>query len=387
MIQRPPMIRTDASNAFAHHTMSIRLPGILREVAALNPDYPPPMRDALLRLAESMAADEPIPPLDLPAPDYDEWQAAYDHYTRRAGDTWQQTVWLFAETFAYRHIIQAVRWWETGRDPFAPKKAQDYAGEAPWTLLDEALAADGSPEERLLAMLDFSLWGNRIDLSYTRAAVHGAHVQDDDLLVDDRARAVERLLGGSGTVHLVADNAGTELVADLALAGHLLDGIAPEVMLHLKLYPTFVSDATAPDVRWLIEHLRGGNGPAARLGARLAAALDAGRLRLAPDGFWNSSHLLWELPPRLTRTFAGARLVIIKGDANYRRLSGDALWPPETPFAQVAGYCPAPVLALRTLKSDTLVGLPPGLAERLDAEEPLWRSDGRRGVAQAWLGE
>lgn len=376
-----PMVRTDTSNAFAHHTMSIRLPGIVREVAAINADYPPPVKDALKRLADDMENDREMPMLDLPAPDYDDWRAAHDHYTRREGRTWQQTAWFFAETFCYRHVIQAVRWWETGRDPFLPHKMEEYAGTTPWELLERASAVNGAPEERLALMLDFALWGNRIDLSYTAAAAHGAHVQDDDLLVDDRAAIAAYLHRQPGVVHIIADNAGTELLMDLALIGELLES-QPQVFLHLKFHPTFVSDATAEDARWLIEHLRGRGLP---LGDRLAAALDAGRLRLAPDLFWNSSRLLREMPPRLAGLFAGARLLIFKGDANYRRLSGDVLWPPATPFGVMTGYLPVPAAALRTLKSDTIAGLPPGLAERLDADDPLWRSNGRRGVAQAAL--
>jgi hypothetical protein len=37
------------------------------------------------------------------------------------------------------------------------------------------------------------------------------------------------------------------------------------------------------------------------------------------------------------------------------------------------------------MKSDSVVGLPRGLAERLDAEQPRWRIDGRRGLAQAYV--
>jgi hypothetical protein len=37
------------------------------------------------------------------------------------------------------------------------------------------------------------------------------------------------------------------------------------------------------------------------------------------------------------------------------------------------------------MKSDPVLGLPDGLAERLDAADPLWRIDARRGVVQTWL--
>jgi hypothetical protein len=82
---------------------------------------------------------------------------------------------------------------------------------------------------------------------------------------------------------------------------------------------------------------------------------------------------------------AQARLVIVKGDANYRRLVGDSRWPTTVPATEAIPYFPAPLVALRTLKSDPIVGLPPGLAEQLDAEDGEWRVNGKRGLIQAIL--
>jgi hypothetical protein len=72
---------------------------------------------------------------------------------------------------------------------------------------------------------------------------------------------------------------------------------------------------------------------------------------------------------------------VLKGDANYRRAVNDALWDPETPFGHVLQYFPAPLLALRTLKSDAVAGLPKGRARELDAQDATWRVNGKRGVA------
>src|SRR5262245_37006326 len=134
---RPAPIRTDTSNAFAHNTIRVRLPNIIREVQALNPDYPAPIKQALDRLSESLQNDEPIQMLDLPAPDYEDWATLYASHR---GETWQATQWFFAEIYFYRLLIQAVRWWETERDPFAPKKTVEMSGEALWQTLDSALA-------------------------------------------------------------------------------------------------------------------------------------------------------------------------------------------------------------------------------------------------------
>src|SRR6185503_3994149 len=105
MPDRPPMVRTDATNAFAHNTMKVRVPAIIREVQALNPDYSPLIQSALSQLAESMENDQLIPMIDSLAPDYEMWAACFAPY---AGDTWLNTDWFFAEIYFYRLLIQAV---------------------------------------------------------------------------------------------------------------------------------------------------------------------------------------------------------------------------------------------------------------------------------------
>jgi hypothetical protein len=156
------------------------------------------------------------------------------------------------------------------------------------------------------------------------------------------------------------------------------------VVLHLKVHPAFVSDAMAVDVvRFLEEggeHYPAGSAPRACLD-RLEKAREQGELELAPHPYFNGPLSLWQLPLELERRFQGACLVVLKGDAHYRRALGDAIWPPATPFAQATRYFPAPLLALRTLKSDPIVGLAEGQAERLDVEDPSWRVNARRAVA------
>ncbi|MBN1967692.1 MAG: protein-glutamate O-methyltransferase family protein [Anaerolineae bacterium] len=394
----PPMIRTDHTNPFAHDTMQRRVPDIVTHVLKLNADYPAPIRRALESLRDAMPADAPILPLELPAPDWPNWEA---EIAARTGHSWLHTDWFYAENYAYRLIIQAVRWWETGRDPFLPIKLEEQFSEDMPALIEAALAVSGSPEARLHAQLHGALWGNRIDLSYAPSTEHGVTVHDDDLLVDDSAAVVEHLLAARsrnwlrpdpGDMHIVADNFGRELAMDLVLADELLSGhhgdaaqaVASRVFLHVKMHPVFVSDATAEDVRRFIASMSKGEigSDAQDLGIRLQAAREAGRFRLAPDLFWDSATVLWNLPPRLYDLFRAARLVILKGDANYRRMAGDAAWSADIPFAAMTGYFPAPLLAMRALKSDVIVGLQPGEAEYLDGIDAAWRTNGKRGVLQ-----
>jgi hypothetical protein len=157
-------------------------------------------------------------------------------------------------------------------------------------------------------------------------------------------------------------------------------------VLHVKVHPTFVSDATPDDVLRFLG-LAGDTSfsPGSTLSRafveRLRTAAQTGRLAVAPHPFWNGPASLWELPSELVPDFRASRLTVMKGDANYRRALNDALWAPETPFSHVTGYFPAPLLALRTLKSDTIAGLAPGRAEELDRVDDRWRVNGKRGVA------
>src|SRR5688572_23711804 len=111
----PPPLRTDGSNAFAHYSMRVRVPKIFDEVSARNPDYAPAIHDAVARLRDDIRGNASLPAPAFPAPDAGEWEPAV---AARAGETWLGTEWLFAECYAYHCLLGAVRYWETGRDPF-----------------------------------------------------------------------------------------------------------------------------------------------------------------------------------------------------------------------------------------------------------------------------
>ena len=369
--------------------MAVRVPAILDEVLANNRDYAPSVRSLIAALRDALRAGERLPPLDPSAPHAESW---LPELALRAGDGWQSSDWFCVENYAYRCLADATGFWRDERDPFAPIKHAEYASAAHRAALEAAVAIDGPSSasgDSLASLLLADLFANRMDLSFAASRDRGTASERDDLLADDREGAIEQLTRGSGAVHFIIDNAGTELTLDLVLGAYLIEKLGAPVVLHVKVHPAFVSDAIAPDVLWFVQGrdaradaLWGRSTEAARDCRRvLAAALDDGRLRIAPHAYWNGPASLWDLPDALARVLREARLVLLKGDAHYRRAVGDALWPPETPFADVTRYFPAPLLALRTLKSDTIVGLPEGLAPRLDRDDARWRVNGRRAVA------
>jgi hypothetical protein len=368
----PPPLRGAEVGSFAHDTVVRRLPAIGRRVPAEN-DLTPAAAQALDALVAELP-DGPVRPLRDPgASDLTLWDGYVAPYV---GQSWLEAPWFFAETYFYRRVLEATGYFQPGpgrlADPYARQKALglEHAGSLPAYPLGLAEAIEGA------------LWGNQADLSLWPAG-EGGGPGGAHLLADDTAAAVAHLdtLAAGARVDIVLDNAGAELAHDLVLAGALLaHGL--RVALHAKAHPTFVSDALEADVRATVAWLAARPGDAGRLGAALGEALTGGRLTLGSDWFWTSPLEGWRMPARLREELAGAGLVISKGDANYRRWLGDRPWPHATPLAAALAYAPAPLLLLRTCKSEVAAGLDPARAAEAEARDPLWRTSGRWGLIQ-----
>jgi uncharacterized protein with ATP-grasp and redox domains len=385
----PPPIRTSDAGSFARYTFMERIPSILREAIAQN-DLPDDNRKALDTLLAEVAHGR-VSALGEDTPDRAFWNAVS---ALHLGRSWLDVPWYWAEAFVYRRLLEATGYFHPGSgcgvDPFASKKAAELApGAAPGAAnaLIEHLPDD--PKARFETLLHASLWGNRSDLSYDVALRLGRPTGDPreqaNLLVNDTGPVWDRLrTKGCSRVAILADNAGTELLMDLALADFLLcQDLVEQAQLHVKPHPFFVSDAMVEDVWAGIAALEQAGTTARELAGRLRSQIARDDLRLVSHWLYGTSLFFFQLPDDLRALLAGMDLVVVKGDANYRRLLGDAHWPPTTPFAKAAGYFPAPLVALRTLKAEIVVGLAHGEAERLRTEDPTWLVNGRRGLVQA----
>ncbi len=379
---------TSERGSFARRTIVERKPQIIRQVIEDN-DYPPDIVQALETFREDIAS-QPMRPLSEHAPDVASWNRELAAYR---GKTWLEVPWYFAETYFYRRLLEAVRYfqpgpWE-GRDPFEKQKRQQEE------VAVERLAdvwvqmADVEPEVAFEALLHSCLWGNRADLSNYTVSVQAqggltAREERRNILIDHTDEVRELLAGGLQRVDFINDNVGMELLFDLALADFLLvQGWVRAVVFHLKDRPFFVSDAMPKDVQATISLLRAAPDVAVQeLGTRLYDHLEAGRLIPKDDPFWTSSLMFRRLPPSLRADLARSNLVILKGDVNYRRLLDDRHWPHATCMEEIAAYFPTSFLVLRTLKGEIMVGLEAGQAEALAAEDSTWLINGKRGITQ-----
>jgi uncharacterized protein with ATP-grasp and redox domains len=391
-VEWPPPLMTSEPGSFARRTIVERKPQIIHQVAEDN-DYPARTVQALEAFREEIAS-QPMRPLTEQAPDVADWNREMAAYP---GKAWLDAPWYLAEAYFYRRLLEAVRYFQPGpwkgHDPFEKQKrnqeqaAVEQLAEV-WSQLSKA-----EPDVVFEALLHSSLWGNRADLSNftVRLQVRGGLPARDErryVLIDHTDRVRELLEDGVESVDFINDNVGLELLFDLALADFfLVQQWAKKVVLHLKNWPFFVSDAMRKDVHAMLSMLKASPELGVReFGVRLQGHLGARRLILEDDLFWTSSLMFPQMPASLRGQVAQANLVIVKGDVNYRRLLSDRHWPYTTRMAEVAAYFPAPFLVLRTLKGEIMVGLKPGQADALAAADPTWMINGRRGIIQLVAG-
>jgi uncharacterized protein with ATP-grasp and redox domains len=395
----PEPLRGIEPNSFAHNTVVKRLPNIVRRVLSDN-DFSQPIVQQLETLLEEIPSARIRHLKDSEAPDASQWTEFIAPYLDH---DWLQIPWFLAETYLYRRILEATGYFNPGEgyqvDPYAYQKqrALETTHGAITNLNIQPntwIKLSGKTFDYLASLLTINLWGNRADLSLWPADQQNEQPQHTDLqashshiLVNDTSAVIDYLIGQvdkSPRIDFITDNAGIELVYDLALTDFFLSStLASTVVLHLKYHPTFVSDAIIKDVEQTIDFLTN-NFPSdiKKLGQRLQAHLGTNRLQLQNEFFWTSPLSFWEMPERIRQQLVQSNLLISKGDANYRRLLGDRHWPYTTSFADIVSYLPAPLVALRTLKSEVAAGLEPEQIKVLEAQDPNWLTNGKRGVIQ-----
>ncbi|MBD2451789.1 protein-glutamate O-methyltransferase family protein [Nostoc sp. FACHB-152] len=395
----PPSLVGSEIGSFTEYTVTQRMPAIARRVIVENKFS----QEINIRL-ESLAKELPIgclPPLmNDTGRDFSAWDTYLEPYQ---GQRWIDVPWFFAETYFYRLILEITHYFRPGIwqsiDPFQLQKSQGLEASIDSVILlckqvnkwlDDFQIEGISNQTALITLLYFALWGNRVDLSLWSAfesdrSQFDIQSQLAHILVNDVLKVSELLTTNhGGRIDFIVDNAGFELICDLCLVDFLLSSnLANQVYLHLKPHPTFVSDAMIKDVHDTTSFLLANNDPQVKsCSQRLENYISSGNLVLSEDYFWTSPLAFWEMPNYLQDELAKARLLVVKGDANYRRLLGDRHWEITANIADIICYLPTPMVALRTLKSEVAVGLQPEVVEKVAKSDPSWLTNGQWGVIQ-----
>ena len=401
---KPPLpepLSGSVIGSFAHATVTRRFPKIVHETIQDN-EFPP----EIIQQLEQLIQDIPFKPLralhDLGAPDAAAWQKNVEPFW---GKDWLETPWFIAETYFFRRILEAIGFHQPGPyqgyDPFRqPKKhVLVSAGSSTAklaTLLERSnrgVESGSGWQDYLQQILVRNVWGNQADLSMWSASEkrpdHRTSTdQQSHLLVNDAER-VAKFFSSSGKlqrVDFILDNCGPELIHDIGLADFLLAmDLVKRVRFHAKPTPYYVSDAMIVDVFSTLEHLANHPEPAVQhLAMRAENNIQDRRREIVEDYFWTSPTFFWDRPEYICAELSASGLVISKGDANHRRLTGDRDWPPTTPFQDVIRYFPTSLLALRVLKAELALGLSTSQVNQLDMEDPNWKFNGQWAVIQFW---
>lgn len=155
----------------------------------------------------------------------------------------------------------------------------------------------------------------------------------------------------------------------------------------MKTIPWFISDVLTKDFYWTLSQLNTSNDPALRnLSRRWSNYLDAKIWTIEEHDFWTLPVTYAEMTSydvELYRKLSEAKLIVFKGDLNYRKLFGEKNWSPETSIEEaLQGFHPSRLCSLRTLKADIVCGLKEGVAEITEAKSEDWLVTGNYGVIQ-----
>lgn len=397
----PEPLIASQDGSFTELTITKRMPDIANRLIREN-KFPNPVNQNLEQLGANLVSGYIQPLEDDTGRDVTAWQNYFQPYQNQR---WIDVPWFFAETYFYRYILNITNYFYPGKwqyaDPFSLQKQQgltasfnsiiQLAQQANRWL--EAFRQQPDVCENVLKnLLYFGLWGNRVDLSLWSAfesdrSQFDIQSLESHILVNNAESVVNLLLkksSNSQRVDFVIDNAGFELVCDLSLVDFLLaSGLVEQIKLHLKPHPTFVSDAMKKDVQQTIDFfLAANNWDVTFFANRLQEYLELGRLILVDDYFWTSPLAFWELPQLLRDDLANSSLIIIKGDANYRRLLDDRKWSYTTKIEEIISYLPAPMVALRTLKSEIAAGIDPIIVKKTQQADSNWLTNGQWGLIQ-----
>lgn len=414
--------------SFAYHTVRDRLPVTVTQVIdhlsqkkeVLAQTYGEESREEikqiigyLSKLKNEMQTNKPLIPFEANEVDLFDWNSFLQTMEESLGRPllWFTDVWLHIECYLYRRIRESFALTKKLQqyDPFRHKKEEAFTGSL------QAISVVGShllkltapdakinTEQTVLQFLKLSLWGNRCDLSIS-GGKDIAQVEDplamisqlDDLILLNEFQKVWSLISspssGPKVIDIIFDNSGYELFSDLCLA-HLLVKLklADKVRFHGKRVPWFISDVMEHDFHWLIQEM------GKEHSIPCLPELSAVWKDYISSGIWTySAALFWTLPysydamkridPELYNSFGGSKLLIFKGDLNYRKLVGDVNWPHTEKFCvALRGFEPAPLVSLRTLKADVVVGLQPGQAEKVAQTDADWLVTGKYAVVSCF---
>jgi hypothetical protein len=199
--------------------------------------------------------------------------------------------------------------------------------------------------------------------------------------------------GGELVAHVITDNCGFELMSDILLGTYLLKATRlTKVIYHVKRLPIFVSDTIMTDVDEAIGRLN--SELEGLIGYKICDesqdrqvyecdSIPDKQISFEVDDCWHQEKLFKDVEQfRSWNTDETCALIIVKGDLNYRRLVGDFHWKSSEPIRDKVSYIEKPLLIIRSLKSNVILGV--NDEEKYSYNAPNWKISGQYGIIQ-WI--
>lgn len=374
----PNTIKRIHGKGFVDYTITRRLPKILANIEGQLEGQ------TAQKMLQAIIAGSSIDTSIFTRPT-DYWKNHIDQVT---GLTWDDLSFFDLEFFFYHGLNSIAGYFETGVDVFRQTRQMALTKAIPDLANDLAKLSELSGTDLLRATLRGALFANETDYSQLIMASQGdTSLWHERILLDQSEQWLSSLQQNpdKGVVHIIADNAGHELCWDLVMVDAILGLFNTiKVIIHVKPWPMFVSDALSIDVEETINNFlsNGLSDDMHLLGQRLRTAMEGDRLRIQTEVDWGEPRHFNALDKNLGNTLNNSTGVISKGDLNYRRFVQDRQWPMDTPVGIAASGVPFKALALRVLKSDALVGINPSMTETAAAKFDDWRTRGYLAVMQ-----
>ena len=239
---------------------------------------------------------------------------------------------------------------------------------------------------------------NSTDLSQLKGSQSSSKVCNR-LIIDDSDDLYEYLNKTSAIYNkkaaYILDNYGPEFISDILFGLYLLShcGYA-EVEYYVKELPVFVSDTTISDVKAFFESNEDVKtwfetkfGFTFNITENTGSAELVVRCNQMNGKLVFKAHHQWHRPQYFKESCSellielkadkNVALVVVKGDMNYRRLVEDKNYDFFDTIEDKIQYVGKPVLILRSLKSNVLLGVK---TRHLDGVKPNWKTSGEYGI-------
>ncbi|XP_045461994.1 damage-control phosphatase ARMT1-like isoform X2 [Harmonia axyridis] len=320
--------------------------------------------------------------------------------------TMLQTVRVYAECYVYRRVWECFELSDNLKkfDPYESTKDLLYqlavplitkTGQYLKNMYKYPSQEDKIDFEKLAKLL---LWSNQGDYIMSKEFVLSCFPQilstkkKEGFIVCNQVEQAWEIISdrnhSSNVIAIICDNVGFELFAELCMADYLYTNYyARTIHFHVKHIPWFISDVMEKDIYWMLHQLSKSNNKVIQdLSANWKEHFKTGRWKIITRKYWIlpiGFSRMKELDPILYKMLEETKIIIVKGDLNYRKLLEDINCDPSAPFSEVLHeFYPNSMLLVRILKCDVVCNVPRQNVEKFDKLDKNWMDCGLYGLIQ-----